>query len=126
MNMKKLFGIIVLAMLAVCSTVLVSCGDDEEEAILGTWRNTYEYQGRTTGYWQITFLPNGTYVEMEVNYSYPNNDWEGGGLYTIKGNKLTMYASDGDGGTYVYTFTISGTTLTLTDSDGDSEVFTRQ
>ena len=30
MNMKKLFGIIVLAMLAVCSTALVSCGDDEE------------------------------------------------------------------------------------------------
>ncbi len=30
MNMKKIFGIIVLAMLAVCSTALVSCGDDEE------------------------------------------------------------------------------------------------
>ena len=33
MNMKKIFGIIVLAMLAVCSTALVSCGDDDEENI---------------------------------------------------------------------------------------------
>lgn len=29
--MKRLFGYIMLAMLAVCSTVLVSCGDDENE-----------------------------------------------------------------------------------------------
>ena len=126
MNMKKLFGIIVLAMLAVCSTALVSCGDDdEEEAILGTWRNTYEYQGRTTGYWQYTFAPNGVFVAIEVSNS---SSWQGSGSYKVKGNKLIIFfTSDGsDGGTYTFTFNISGKTLTLTDSEGETEVFTRQ
>ena len=128
MTKKFFLSLFSIIMLAILPLVFTSCGDDENNDdnavsnILGTWRKAYEYQGSVTGYLQYTFLPNGNYVEIEVSQS---DNWRGGGVYTIKGNTLTLYASEGDGGTYVYTFNISDTTLTLIDSDGYTEVFIR-
>lgn len=49
--MKKIFGIIMLAMLAVCSTTFVSCGDDDNTEIgggsAGNNTDNYDYKATT-------------------------------------------------------------------------------
>lgn len=113
--MKKIYGILMLAMLAMCSVVLVSCGGDDDDnnnnPLIGTWvwedRDSYGYY-----YQEYIFKSDYTLVWRELE---DRNRWDTGyGTYSVAGNKLTTIIEAGDE-TEVdeFTFTISGNKLIL-------------
>lgn len=118
--MKKLYGILILAMLAMCSVAIVSCGDDDEDALVGTW---YLQDGDELQ--QITAASNHTYVN--VYYDLRNGQWieteTEHGTWSVDGDKLTLKDSEGD--VIVFTFKVDGKKLTLT-RGSYSMVFTKR
>lgn len=103
--MKKIYGILMLAMLAMCSVAFVSCGDDDDEengSIVGTWR---EVGSDEDDYWEFTFKSDGTYEEDDDGH-YDK------GTYKLDGNTLTVIGEKY--GTSQYTYKVSGKKLTLT------------
>ena len=98
MQMKKLFSFIALAMMAVFSLSLVSCGNSDEDelteaSIVGTWEVTYvkassaypmeDYGGGLNIGDRMTFHSDGTY-EDKVDI----------GRWSINGNTLTVVIDD--------------------------------
>lgn len=100
MNMKKLFGIIMLAMLVVFSTALVSCGDDDDEfsskSIIGTWKWTdgtdsgtiYEEAEYTFKKNNIVTAKDSLYVYGQKTVSYTS------GKYYVNGTNVLLELDD--------------------------------
>ena len=117
-----------IAMLAVCAGVLVSCGDDDDEdtnSIVGTWKYTEE------GYWlKLTFNANQTFTWYEEE-TENGETWTASesGTWSIDGDILSIYV---DGYSDYAKFSVSGNTLLLYWSDDDGgfdpepEVYYRQ
>ena len=108
--MKKYFGILMLAMLAVCSVAFVSCGDDDEidpnNPLVGTWMWTDKEDVE-----EVEFRANNTFSWYEYDYGDPRDlDYEG--TYSVEGDIVTMVSSE-LGGKEVYRFEISNKVLTL-------------
>lgn len=108
--MKKIYGILMLAMLAMCSVAFVSCGDDDESvagnSLVGTWRWS---DGEDVE--EVVFNANGTYAWYEYSVGEPR-DLDESGTYTVEEDVVTM-VSQQFGGASVYRFEISNKTLTL-------------
>lgn len=118
--MKK---IIMLACLAI-STLVISCGKDENQSIEGTW---YYYSATVEGKVQlfsdcmqkssVTFAGNNE--ATFVGYS-PNNqgecvkEKEENGTYSISGNEITILISQK---AEKHTFSIDGNTMTITNKE---------
>lgn len=72
-----------------------ACGGDDDDAsnidksIVGTWRHDFG-----DGYQLLTLEKNGSYSLVEIDYVSGN--WSETGTYSIKGNIMTRYLSDGD------------------------------
>ena len=81
MNMKKLFGIIVLAMLAVCSTALVSCGDDDEDITSQNRVVTVDASGNAKGCYRFTRIDARNFLIDDI-------------IYTLSGENLTVSGYD--------------------------------
>ena len=115
--MKKFYGIMMLAMLAVCSIAFVSCGDDDGvsgNSLVGTWRWT---DGEDIE--EVVFNANGTYAWYEYSVD-ESRDLDESGTYTVEDNVVTM-VSQQSGGASVYRFEISNKTLTLYEKNRRSE-----
>ena len=125
--MKKIYGILMLAMLALCSTALVSCGDDEEEgsgsesALLGTWYTSYDtkYDGKCEE--TITFKSDHTFT---WDYKYEYGGYDDGepetGRWTLKDGMVGIFYSDGD----AYYMFFDGKQLKCPDiDDWDNDVY---
>ncbi len=101
-----------IAMLAVCAGVLVSCGDDDDEegGLVGTWR----YTDTEDDYWdQIVFNSNGTFV-----WSDSDGDIDPG-TYSVNGDILILFFSEnGETEEEKMRFSIKGNALYLYFEDG--------
>ena len=97
--MKKIYGILMLAMLALCSTALVSCGDDDEggseSALLGTWYTSYDtkYSGKCEE--TLTFKSDHTFTWDYKYGGYDDGEPETG-RWTLKDGIVGFFYSDGD------------------------------
>lgn len=112
--MKKIFSILMLAMLAVCSVALVSCGDDDDEkggsgaanVLVGTWRRNIS----ENDYYTYTFNSNGTGVfnrpswNVTEYFSYKIMSYDAG---SGRGQVLEMQ----DGQSRTIDFTLVGNSL---------------
>lgn len=123
--MKKIYGILMLTVLAICSVTFVSCGDDDDEedlpsgvsqSFIGTWRINLvedEYQE----WLEFQFKSDGTFIyrdwDNEENTIYTENGW-----YNVIANNLTLKWADGSEDTFVYS--INGKKLMLVYIEGDN------
>ena len=94
-----------LAMLAVCSTALVSCGDDDDEfsskSIIGTWKKT---DGTDSGtiYEEVeyTFKKNNIVTAKDSLYEYGRKFVSyTSGKYYVNGTNVLLELDDDDWGT---------------------------
>lgn len=102
--MKKIFGILVLVMLAVCSVLVVSCGDDDDDAksgnskeaaLIGSW--VYE-DVRNDESATLVFKSDHEFRLQEVynngDYSWDTeNDF---GTWSLEGSTINMKFDDGE------------------------------
>lgn len=130
--MKKIYSILMLAMMAVAALSFTACGnDDVDDAndggnIVGTWKyddislnslldnlyedvygDDYEDNSYTDAY--IQFRENGTYVDIEV-YDDGDVDVERG-TYKVEDGFLIMREGGED---FTYTYKVSGKKLSVT------------
>ena len=113
--MKKFYGILMLAMLAVCSIAFVSCGDEDEDkggsssSIVGTW----QFQnGRTCDI--LMLISNGTFEWYDI-VDYGDEIVESEhctGRYKVSGEMFTLI-EDGDQESEEFRFKIEGNTMTV-------------
>lgn len=116
--MKKIYGILMLAMLAICSVALVSCGDDDDDIggnspIVGSWEGT-------NGTWTFIYT-------FEADGHGSGRGWTGrgseyawefvwSGKSTVKCKGVSVYHGfDGEVTTndkFETTFKVSGNTMT--------------
>jgi len=140
--MKQCFYYLFVAMMmAVFTTGLTACGDDSDEPeggdIVGTWSSDLgqEIINAMDGIYSsgedlIQFKEDGTYVEVSVlnftkewaDFCADDEDFKNPeieidrGTYTISGNTLTLYYSDGT--KEVCTVNIKGKSMTVTTTYG--------
>ena len=93
--MKKIYGFLLLALLAMCSVTLVSCGDDldgDEGALVGTW---YYTDGDYIE--EIIFKSDHTYIWRD---KYSGESWEEAeidkGRWTLKDGLVTVVCTEFD------------------------------
>ena len=142
--MKKYLSFMAFAMIAVFSTTLVSCGDDEEEiegngSIIGTWKGDLKLDDIPTDlhpdyyeeyhcYDYYQFKDDGTFISAIVEitkYTKYAKETFGEkdeteveierGTYKISGNKITMTSN---GETDSGEFKVSGNKLIFTSTSG--------
>lgn len=105
--MKKYFKLLMVALFATLSFSLVSCGDDDdaEDAIIGTWEQSYS-EDQYAYYQVITFNKDNTFattmVETTPSHTTTENLY---GTYAISGDiksgaALVMNFIDEDGDTW--------------------------
>lgn len=108
--MKRLYGILILAMLAVCSVAVVSCGDDDEPKIAsekdGGSKNSSK-ESALIGTWLASGNDWYTQVVFKSNKKFQWDDYE-----------------DGEYEYYYGTWSLSGSTVELEFDDGDSDEMT--
>ena len=112
-KMKKIYGILMLAMLAMCSVAFVSCGDDDDDnPLIGTWEreesvnvgNPYEDHG--TDRWIFKSNGSGSHYQEVMGHNYSFS-------YTIIAvhNNSGVVRLSFDYGSYDKTFSVMGKTL---------------
>ncbi len=108
--MKRIFTAVVIAVgLSVCSVAVAVAA----VSLNGTYKTTIQSTalgGALNGTWTVK-LKNGTYHVADNGHPIVH------GTYTIKGNKIRLKDTGGEGkcpGTGVYKFKVSGTSVTLT------------
>jgi hypothetical protein len=122
--MKKIKYLLILV---VAVMVSVSCsnddGDDDVNALVGTWEFT-EFDDGDEITVTVTFKANytGTIVAV-VTFDGESETENDGFTWDTDGNKLTMEV---DGETDISTYSISGDKLTINFDDGETIVLTRQ
>ena len=112
--MKKLYGLMMLAMLAFCSVAIISCGDDDDDSLVGTWRWDGIDEEGDQAYDEFTFTKDGRYVWTDgfLDGSTWDVDTETG-RYTAGGGVITLYP-DGES-SYSLGYTLKGKALTIVD-----------
>ena len=101
--MKKIYGILVLAMMAICSVLFVSCGDDDEpagnsggsneSALLGSWR----WEG-FEDYIVFTFTSDHKFNSRDAAFDDDSNSWDidiNNGTWSLDGTIVILKYSNG-------------------------------
>ena len=108
--MKKTFtAVVVVASLALCSVAAAAVSS----SLNGTYKTTVQSTalgGALNGTWTVK-LKNGVYHVADNGHAIVH------GKYTVKGNKISLKDSGGEGkcpGTGVYKFKVSGKSVTFT------------
>jgi len=108
--MKKIFtAVVVVASLALCSVAAAAVSS----SLNGTYKTTVQSTalgGALNGTWTVK-LKNGAYHVADNGHAIVH------GKYTVKGNKISLKDSGGEGkcpGTGVYKFKVSGKSVTFT------------
>ena len=118
--MKKIYSILMLAMMAMCVFTLSSCGDDDNEfsskSVIGTWRWT---DPEDEGDWlQYTFKKDNTFIYRE--HEDGEEDYVEHGTYTLDihagRNRAILVWEDEEKETFY--FTINGKELIVDDGYG--------
>jgi len=103
--MKKIYSILMLAMMAMCVLTISSCGDDDDEfsykSIIGTWRCT-ETDGNAKYIDDVTFKTDNTFLWREIEYKNGKivNDDKYSGKYYINGTNILLEFSEDDSETW--------------------------
>ena len=140
--MIKKFSILSMLLLAMCSMVLVSCSDDDDNGeqkslIVGTWVSV-ETEGKYTTTSTVTFNTDGTFLNVEEVTG--ESAYKVRGSYIVKGNKLAIVVSEifdpedyGDNEWHKVkeernecTFEVKGDKLYLYSAQGSSVVFVKK
>ena len=126
--MKTIRLILIAVALLMVIPSITSCKDDDKDepggSIVGTWKYTED-----GGYEIITFNSDGTYKVFQGDYGAPgdSDDYydEEYGNYSVSGNVFTLI--DERGYEDSTPFSIDGNKLIIYDSDGDIEgIYYRQ
>lgn len=93
--MKKFLIYFGLTLFMLGFVTTTACGSDDDEgpnldkSIVGTWRHNFG-----DGYQLLTLEKSGSYSLVEIDYVSGN--WSETGTYSLRGNIMTRYLSDGD------------------------------
>ncbi len=127
--MKKIYSILMLAMMAMCVLTLSSCGDDDEEvfspkSIIGTWRETDTY-GSSKWVFEITFKKDNTFHWRETEYEDGKiiDDDKDSGKYYINGSNVLLDFGEGDEDTWEIMYFDGKTMKVRWNGDNDLDTF---
>lgn len=132
--MQKYLKLLMVVLLATVSFTLTSCGDDDDDTLIGTWETSYTQDGwsyRNT----IAFSAEGSFVITETA-SGDGVVFEEyvAGIYSVEGDvkdgavvTLTGFDTDDvDAASVKIAVRIKGDKLHVTDEKGGNLVFTRR